>query len=292
MQAGETLTTVEKARGRWKTILPRFGIDTRYLNRKNGPCPLCGGRDRWRFLDYDGSGKWVCNQCGLGNGFDLLERKCNLDFRSACEEIDRMFPGHKLPPRDEMANPDRAELIRRCKATWDAAQPISPNSKVECYLVARGINLPSWPRSLRERGAIMFAKIISPKDEAISLHCTNVETRERKFMRGSVPSGSAVRLFKPTHQLGIAEGIETALSAHVLFGVPVWSVLHKDGIEKFRPPDGVTEIIIFADNDANGVGQVAAARARDRLTETVSVTVKMPEQVGTDWNDVLREGKK
>ena len=39
-----TLNTVERARGRWREILPRLGIDARFLVNRHGPCPLCGGR--------------------------------------------------------------------------------------------------------------------------------------------------------------------------------------------------------------------------------------------------------
>ena len=48
--------TVERARNRWREILPRFGIDTRFLTNRHGPCPLCGGRDRFRFDDRNGDG--------------------------------------------------------------------------------------------------------------------------------------------------------------------------------------------------------------------------------------------
>ena len=49
-------TTMTRARGRWREILPRFGIAGRFLQNRHGPCPLCGGKDRYRFDDRDGSG--------------------------------------------------------------------------------------------------------------------------------------------------------------------------------------------------------------------------------------------
>jgi formamidopyrimidine-DNA glycosylase len=47
------------------------GILEVFLTRKNGPCPMCGGKDRWRFTDIDGKGTWWCNGCRGGNGFAL-----------------------------------------------------------------------------------------------------------------------------------------------------------------------------------------------------------------------------
>ncbi|MCW5705488.1 MAG: hypothetical protein KIT82_23260, partial [Bradyrhizobium sp.] len=42
----------DRARGRWKQILSvAAGIDSRHLDGKHHPCPMCGGKDRWRFDD-------------------------------------------------------------------------------------------------------------------------------------------------------------------------------------------------------------------------------------------------
>ncbi|WP_305790497.1 primase-helicase zinc-binding domain-containing protein [Acidisphaera rubrifaciens] len=53
---------------------PFLGVDARYLVNRHGPCPVCGGRDRLRFDDKDGSGSFYCNQCGPGAALYLLRR--------------------------------------------------------------------------------------------------------------------------------------------------------------------------------------------------------------------------
>src|SRR6516162_9727539 len=83
--------TIERARHRWREILPRLGIDTRFLQNKHGPCPLCGGKDRFRFDDRDGSGSYFCNQCGPGPGLLLLRKLHGWDFATACNEIDKII---------------------------------------------------------------------------------------------------------------------------------------------------------------------------------------------------------
>jgi putative DNA primase/helicase len=52
------MNTVDRARGRWREILPQLGIDPRFLSNKQGPCPMCGGKTRFRFDDRDGSGSY------------------------------------------------------------------------------------------------------------------------------------------------------------------------------------------------------------------------------------------
>ena len=64
----------QQARHQWRAILAGLGIDPAYLRNRHGPCPACGGKDRFRFDDKDGDGGYFCNGCGAGDGFSLLEK--------------------------------------------------------------------------------------------------------------------------------------------------------------------------------------------------------------------------
>src|SRR6516225_590105 len=83
--------TIERARHRWREILPRLGIGTRFLQNRHGPCPLCGGKDRFRFDDRDGSGSYYCNQCGPGPGLLLIRKLHAWDHATACAEVDKII---------------------------------------------------------------------------------------------------------------------------------------------------------------------------------------------------------
>jgi putative DNA primase/helicase len=86
----------EAARGRWPDILACFaGLSDRQLTDEHQPCPLCGGTDRYRFDDKDGSGSWFCNQCGgknqsggAGSGMDLLMRRTGWEFKDAARRVE------------------------------------------------------------------------------------------------------------------------------------------------------------------------------------------------------------
>jgi putative DNA primase/helicase len=61
----------ERCNGRWRSILPALGVDPKFLSGKNGPCAICGGRDRWRFDNEHGDGTWICAHRGAGHGIKL-----------------------------------------------------------------------------------------------------------------------------------------------------------------------------------------------------------------------------
>ena len=107
-----------------------------------------------------------------------------------------------------------------------------------------------------------------------------------KKMLGSV-ADAAVRLFAMGHEghLGVAEGIETALAAHEIFGLPVWAALSADGLACFRWPEGTTRITIYA--DAGDAGRQAAAVLSDRLNRDDIVNEIVLPLHGDDFNDDL-----
>lgn len=80
----DVATVREAARGRWRSlILPALDITVPDNTRRHAPCPVCGGKDRFRFDDQDGRGTYYCNQCDphAGDGFDLVRKARHLPFR-------------------------------------------------------------------------------------------------------------------------------------------------------------------------------------------------------------------
>lgn len=77
------------AQGQWRSILARLGIAVPDSPKKHGPCPACGGKDRFRFDDQEGRGTWFCNQCNpkAGNGFALVMNVKRVPFGEAAECI-------------------------------------------------------------------------------------------------------------------------------------------------------------------------------------------------------------
>ena len=96
-------------KGHWPSILGTLaGLTSEQLTDKHQPCPLCGGKDRYRFDDLDGTGSWFCNDCGgkdqtggAGNGMDMLMRRQNWTFKEAAQRIEQhlgIAPQRPKPP--------------------------------------------------------------------------------------------------------------------------------------------------------------------------------------------------
>ena len=101
-----------------------------------------------------------------------------------------------------------------------------------------------------------------------------------------VPRHGAVRLQAASEHLGIAEGIETALSAMQVFKTPVWATLSSGGIARFPVLPGIKKLTVFADHDQPGM-TAAATCCRRYNAAGIDAEIRHPTQPGTDWNDYL-----
>jgi putative DNA primase/helicase len=89
--------------------------------------------------------------------------------------------------------------------------------------------------------------------------------------------------------MGIAEGIENALSASIMNeGMVVWSAVNGGLLSKWSPPPEVQMVHIYADNDASFTGQAKAYALANRLVVQfkIKTMVHLPNEA-RDWNDVL-----
>jgi len=302
-------STREAAKGKWRGILLEFGFEANVLRNRHGLCPICAKPDGFRWDDKDGSGSYICT-CGSGDGFHLIERVTGRDFRSVAPEIDAMV-GNLTPdtpqPRRDMTEADRrAALVK----VWQSTAPIAPGDMAHRYLETRGVGGLIYPKALRYGRAIadgeggvrpcMVALIgVHGEPKLSSMHRTFLRpdgsgkadmAAPRKLMPGDLPDGACVMLSDWTGSgaIGIAEGIETALSASALYDMPVWAAINSAMLKRWLPPHGCDEVAIFGDNDRKFGGQSAAyALAHKLAVKGVAVSVHIPPLIGQDWNDVL-----
>jgi putative DNA primase/helicase len=305
----------------WLEVLRGVGIDESFLKDRHGPCPICGGRDRYRFDNRHGRGDYFCNNkgCGAGDGFKLVMGALGVDFREArnrimvlaglSEESSRPIASRTSAPIQE---PERADPTQRVRKILRESCLIEDCEPVRCYLASRCL----WPlppeHSLRAHPSVEYwtkdddgrpllvgryaALVAAVRDmcgELVTAHVTYVESSGQKLQSHdprkllsplTAREGCAVQLMPHGETLGIAEGIETAVSASRMHEVPVWAALNTSLLSKWEPPSSVHKVIVFADRDVAGLD--AATKLMERLQERVRLVIKTPQS--KDWNDALR----
>ncbi|CAB5223118.1 TOPRIM domain containing protein [uncultured Caudovirales phage] len=293
--------TCDAARGKWKGILLSLGMDAKHLTGKHGPCPLCGGSDRFRFDNKDGSGSYICGQCGAGSGMDLLKAFKGWEFRDAAQAVDEVLGN---VPSDPPGKPALSDDNRRrlMNALWKASVPVEVDCPAGWYLSRR---VPGWQNCPDLRfaesapvpgGGTSPALLALVRDHAgnpATIHRTFLTLagekagmeNPRAMMPGELPESIAVHLSPAAEVMGIAEGIETALAAQAKFGVPCHAALTAGFMAKWQPPEGVKRVVIFGDCDQSYTGQAAAYTLAHRLSRKLQVEVRIPGQFGTDWAD-------
>lgn len=289
----------EHCAGKWPTIVARL-VGEEFVNtRKHCPCPKGEGADRFRFSDKNGHGNYFC-ACsdGSSGGFNLLQCVHGWDFKTMAKEIEAVIG---KAPKDASGTPVKvgktyAEVLR------EQARPATRSR----YLESRGLK-PSpgllWHEAVDYYDAdgkltgqypAMLAPIMRG-DTFLTFHVTYLHNGAkapvdpcRKILPGPPNSGAACPLFPVARELGIAEGVETALAAHALFDVPVWAALNTALLGAWEPPAEVKSVMIFGDSDESLAGHAAAYKLAHRLKmKGLAVDLQFPTATGTDWNDVL-----
>jgi putative DNA primase/helicase len=207
-------------------------------------------------------------------------------------------------PPSEMRTPRVHEPDAKAVAMWQQGSPVSPGNVVDRYLkLARGITLdvPPTLRGALDRVVtsrkpyrtavchLMVAAVQRPDGKLVSVQRTtlrlnplNVPYRIDKNTTGALDRG-AVRLAAAGETLGIAEGVESGLSAQQLFNIPCWVALGCR-LASIAIPVCVKELHVFADNDEPGR---RAAQAVVQAYPGHKVVLRYPPEPFNDWNDAL-----
>lgn len=303
------LRTLDAANGHWKKILTHLGVDAEVLRNKHSTCPVCAGKDKFRFDNKEGLGTWICNTCGAGYGYRLAQLVSKMDSKDLLAEIDTVI-GHRPSYSKPVADQD---AVRRASNLHRFARELRDCGTITAsYLRNRGVGLSQMsfirehPRApYFEDGQLLGhypAMVNAMRDgsgDVITFHVTylcqdglkaRVSTPKKIMPPIRTITGSAIRLCSLHAQMAITEGIETALGVMTYEKVPCWAAYSANNLAKFDPPDGIRSLLIYGDRDRSYTGQAAAYElARRMQSRGVSVDVALPPDVGQDWLDYWAE---
>jgi putative DNA primase/helicase len=301
--------------GLWPKLLMEAGVDQKWLSKRVGPCPFCGGRDRYVFDDLQGRGTYFCRKCSArgGDGMQFLMQWANIRFADALTTVRsflgaapaRPFPRHD---RSAIASSSAVRPRRDGRELWELARPLLKGDGADWYLKGRKIDLPAYPGALRfapiapyyedgqpspDEYSALISAVTTPDGKIATVHRTylragrKADVRAAKKLAGPIGENASIKLFECDGDLAVAEGIETALAVHKMTHLPVWSLISAGNMFKFEPPRQVKHLVIYGDCDRSYAGQQAAYGLAARIaSKGVDVDVMIPSEPGSDWADV------
>ena len=284
--------TVKAAAGFWPQLLPALGISI-YASGRHGACPVCGGKDRFRFDNQDGRGTWHCNQCGAGDGLNLVEKALDVSAKEAAIKIANMLgalpPVSKAPANTADKAAAQSEAAARAQKLIAAAVSRTDNA----YLLSKGLHSTTaltLAAGLR-CGGISFAAgdlVVPLTDEsgnAVNIQLISAAGDKRTLPGGQVKGAYHLEGEPDGKTLWLTEGYATGLTLQRLTGQPVYVALSANNLPALAAqlrkihPDAL--MLIAADRDDNGTGQLKAEEA----AKACKGKAALPPET-SDWNDV------
>ena len=177
----------------WPEKLEQMGVESAYLRKKHGPCPACGGKDRYRFDNRHKRGDFYCNGCGAGDGIGLLMRVNGwtfIDTLKALAESLGLKAGDGKPPAKKKydstvvitangLNEKRREAAARAERLWQKTGEPNPDHP---YLVRKAIE----PHGIRQLGRLLVVPMRNHGGKLWSLQFIPPEPDKKKtFLKHS-----------------------------------------------------------------------------------------------------------
>lgn len=293
------------ATNRWPEILDFIGVNVPASPRTHTACPACGGKDRFRF-DDNGRGSHFCNQCGAGDGLDLIAKVRCCDITTAAQlAADALGIDYRTAKMQEVTSQRKSlSATKGQKSALDQEQHTKfadryrkLGQKVTFgespYLQGKGLEgftfsiLPDGGLLLPlrdESGEVVAAQTISPSGE-------------KRLIAGSAKKGSfyTINAVETPPYILIAEGLATALSVHLMrpdaltvAAIDAGNLLPVAQVLRVSHPDA--QIIIAADNDlAEGAKNVGIEHAEKAALAVAGWVSAPPTDKKADWDDYRQQ---
>lgn len=221
-------------------------------------------------------------------------------------EVLKALQRRRLHDRAPMAMPEakpERDMSALALRLWNASVAVN-GTLAEDYLRARGLSGP-FPKSLRFNPATILGsgttRRTMPAMIAAVENDMGLVAVQRTFLdpdtvldkpvpKPKVSLGllgtAAIRLAPATEELGLAEGIEDALSATQWFGTPTWALGGVERLAFVAIPEKVRRVIVYGDRGR--AAERLLEKAHDHLTANGRELINRVPLHSDDWNDAWR----
>ena len=282
----------DKYFGVWRDVLTRAGAKIP-AGKKHGPCPACGGRDRFRFIDKYGRGDFWCNYCGTGGGLKLLSLFWGVSIVDAANRLaDEDF---SIKPRSVFST---APKMVKKNAEAEANELMSSYIMSQHpYMIKKGFNEQFPVNGIRinnkygfnEPGEILLVPFFNESGRLVNVQRIFANSKKLTLENGEVTGTSHYRHGNRA-VIFIMEGFSKSLRINSLTGCASVHAYNTAGMvwagKQQRKLNPSSKIVFLADNDDfvesinDCPGEYWAKRAAKECDGIISVC-----PVKGDWED-------
>jgi len=246
-----------------------------------GPCPVCGGKDRF-WINF-AKNKYGCRGCQPKNGHQigLVMHVRGIGFKDAChfiigKTVSKMSPQERekcrkqseaaARKREQELEHDKSRRLETAKGIWASSGPLGEIAFR--YLRSRGIDPSVADDQLRFHPGLkhpdggtfpaVVARVSNADGEGVGIWriflkpdgSGKAPVGKTRLGLGNV-AGGACRIGGVWPTIGLAEGLETSLAVRELVGGgwPVWACLSTSGLKSIVLPPEVECVHVYADAD-------------------------------------------
>ena len=298
-----------QAVGKWDYVFQSLGIEVG--NGKHCPCPVCGGKDRFRFDNQNGRGTYICNQCGSGDGLELIKNYYHSDAKEASSKVAECLNlsnhNHKIRENLVFRNIDSKQLHNNnipenpvCKKVEYLLSKATLGQSQ--YLTKKGL---TFDLPLLDNGRI-FAPMLNLHNEYAGGQFIEPDG-SKHLMKGSNKKSAFILvrsvLSRPAevcanllahNEIIICEGLATGISiaefrlqSIVISAIDAGNLIHvAKGIRELNP---TAKIIIAGDNDIGQSPNTGLAKAIE-ASQAVNGYYSVPDtDYKCDWDDYRQQ---
>ncbi|MFQ1006957.1 primase-helicase zinc-binding domain-containing protein [Gilliamella apicola] len=285
-----------EAVGKWQSIFSSLGIEVG--NGKHCPCPVCGGKDRFRFDNKNGRGTYICSQCGSGDGLNLIKNYYHCDAKEASSKVAECLNLRNTSTNSDFKSDLQSKTIFK-KVEYLLSKAILGQSD---YLTEKGL---TFDLPLLDDGRI-FAPVININSEYTGGQFIEPDGNKR-LMRGSNKKGAFIwvspKLGRPDEVKkelltateiiiceGLATGISIAVFRHrsmVISAIDAGNLIHV--ANAIREINSTVNIIIAGDNDIGRHKNTGKEKAIE-AAKAVNGYYTIPDtDYKCDWDDYRQQ---
>lgn len=294
---------------KWDYIFHSLGIEVG--NGKHCPCPMCGGTDRFRFDNQNGRGTYICNQCGSGDGLELIKHYYHCDAKEASIKVAEYL---NLSNQNDQIQDKTVFKKRDSEQSYNNNIPDNPVCKKIEYLLSKTtlgqseyltkkgltVDLP-----LLDNGRI-FAPLLNIKGEYSGAQFIESDG-SKHLMKGSNKKGAfllissiwnqpikVIEILRSHSEIIICEGLATGISiakfkqqSIVISAIDAGNLIHV--AKAIREINSTAKIIIAGDNDIGSDKNTGKEKAIE-AAQAVNGYYSIPDtDFKADWDDYRQQ---